>query len=404
MVLIIKRTYYFFWLVASGLLISCGSGSNLPSLTETYSRSDKNPFGTYVAFQHINQLFYHNDIKVKKTSTDKYLADNIDTSSLHINISKSFYPSSADLTAMLAFVEKGNNVFISSEYFDTSFLKQLHIAVKGQSLITDFFNSMRYTAVRLQQPYYFDNTAFSYYYLPFNNSFEIKDSAYKKILGTNENREPNFIVAFYGRGRFFLHCEPRVFSNYFLLQEDNFNYMQQAFSFVPAIPEHVYWDDYYNKHNSPSSTEGGGSGFSVLLKYPAMAWAFWLTLLSLLLYILLGGKRRQRIIKPLKPVENTSVAFTETVSRLYLQKKNNRNIADKMITYFFEHIRNHYFISTASINEVFCSALSRKSNVPREEVDLLMNVINKIQNQNTVSDEQLLALNNKIENFYKYRQ
>ncbi len=398
-----KYTYYFLWLFATGILASCSNGGNsLPSLTETFSKNDKNPFGTYVAYQHINQLFYHNEIKTKKTAAEKYFEDNSDTSSLHINISKSFFLSTSDLEAVLAFIEKGNSMLISSEYFDSSFLNRFGIKVKGQNFITDFFNSMRYTAVRLQQPYYFDKTAFSYYYLPFNNSFEIKDSSNKKILGVNEDGEANFVVVFYGRGRFYIHCEPRVFSNYFLLQQDNFKYLQQAFSFVPAIPEHVVWDDYHNKRNSPPSPGGEGSGFSVLLKYPAMAWAFWLTLLLLLLYILFGGKRRQRVIKTLPPNVNTSVAFTETVSQLYLQKKDNRNIADKMITYFFEHVRNQYYINTNTIDEMFCSTLSRKSNMPAAEVEALMTLINKIQRQEAVSDEQLLLLNNKIENFYKH--
>jgi hypothetical protein len=68
---------------------------------------------------------------------------------------------------------------------------------------------------------------------------------------------------------------------------------------------------------------------------------------------LFDSKRRQRIIKPLQPNINTSVAFTETVGRLYLQKKDNRNIADKMITYFLEHIRNQYFLNTNQLNDEF---------------------------------------------------
>ncbi|MFN8247216.1 MAG: hypothetical protein U0T56_12660 [Ferruginibacter sp.] len=38
------------------------------------------------------------------------------------------------------------------------------------------------------------------------------------------------------------------------------------------------------------------------------------------------------------------MAFTETIARLYLQKKDNKNIADKMIMYFNEFIRTHYFL------------------------------------------------------------
>jgi hypothetical protein len=139
----------------------------------------------------------------------------------------------------------------------------------------------------------------------------------------------------------------------------------------------------------------------VILKYEPLAWAFWLSLLLILLYLLFGGKRRQRIIKAIAQPVNTSVAFTETVGRLYLQKKDNRNIADKMITYLLEHIRNHYFISTTSLTEDFTAMLSRKSNLPYEQVQRLIATISRVQRMDTVDDTTLLSLNQQIENFYK---
>ena len=93
------------------------------------------------------------------------------------------------------------------------------------------------------------------------------------------------------------------------------------------------------------------------MKHPPLAFAFWLSLILLLLYILFGGKRVQRIIEQLKPNENTTVTFTETIGRLYLQKKDNKNIADKMITYFNEYIRNTYFLNTNLVNDDFIAVL-----------------------------------------------
>jgi hypothetical protein len=385
---------------------ACRSGNELPSLKETFSKTDKDPFGTYVAFNQLNQLFYFNDIRVKKTAFEKSLDENNDTSSVYINISSKLFLSAKDLEQSLAFVEKGNSMFISSNYFDTSLLKAIHFPFKQSfDIFGSMLNRLKNTAVELQPFYYADSSLYSYFYLPFENSFAVHDNAEIKTLGTNEKHEPNFVVVFYGKGRFYLHCEPRAFSNYFLLQKNNYKYLQYVFSFMPSVPEHVFWDDFYSKRNIPPSAEDDGekSGFSVLLKYPAMAWAFWLTLLLLLLYILFGSKRRQRIIKPIPANENTSVAFTETVSRLYLQKKDNRNIADKMITYFFEHIRNQYFLNTSQVNEEFISTLSRKSNVPKEETEKLFSTISKVQQSAETSDQQLLLLNHQVENFYKHK-
>jgi hypothetical protein len=121
----------------------------------------------------------------------------------------------------------------------------------------------------------------------------------------------------------------------------------------------------------------------------------------LVLYILFGGKRRQRIVPAIAPNENTTVTFIETISRLYLQKKDNKDIADKMITYFFEHIRNQYFLNTNNLTEEFTAALSRKSNVSESVTQQLFSTIATVQEATTISDAQLLSLNQQIEKFYK---
>jgi hypothetical protein len=308
------------------------------------------------------------------------------------------------MNSMLNFVSNGNSMFIASENIDTTFLNTIGFEQgTPKQGFEDLIFSMHYTYVKLQSGVFYDTTAFTYYYVPFKNYFSNYPGISTKVLGRNENGAANFIVLFYGKGRFYLHCDPRAFSNYFLLQKENYKYLQQVFSFTPAIPEHIYWDDYYNKRNLRPNESGDKSWLGVLMQYPAMAWAFWLIFSLLALFVLFDSKRRQRIIKPLQPNVNTSVAFTETVGRLYLQKKDNRNIADKMITYFLEHIRNQYFLNTNHLNDEFIDTLSRKSNVPLQQTTKLFNIINLVQQSFEIDDRQLLSLNQQIENFYKHK-
>ena len=137
------------------------------------------------------------------------------------------------------------------------------------------------------------------------------------------------------------------------------------------------------------------------MKHPPLAYAFWLALALLLLYILFAGKRVQRIIPQLKPNENTTVTFTETIGRLYLQKKDNKNIAEKMITYFNEYIRNTYFLNTNHVTDDFIVVLSRKSGVEKDKVDILYRSIVATQGTDVVNDYQLLSLHEQIQHFYK---
>ena len=400
-------TYNLVFLLPAVLLLSCGRDAQMPSLKETFSKSDENPFGTYVAHGQLAQLFYNNQIRVKKVKLSTGLKDNFDTASLYINISKNFFLNQDELDMMLGFVGNGNSMFISSENIDTTFLITIGFA---QKKITGSFarfasSEMGYTAVKFNPAHFYDSSFFGYYYLPLANYFTpAAEDSLVKVLGTNSIGRANFVVLFYGKGRFYLHCEPRAFSNYFLLQKNNFRYLQNAFSFAPSVPERIFWDDYYNKRNSPPAAKSDKTGIAVLLQYPAMAWAFWLVVLLLLLYLIFGSKRRQRIIRPEVPIVNTSVAFTETVGRLYLQNKDNRNLADKMITYFLEHIRNQYFLNTSNFNEEFISTLSRKSNAPEEDTHKLFSLISTVQQSADVGDQQLLSLNRQIEKFYKHKK
>ncbi len=395
-------TYLFFILLPATMLLSCLQQPNsLPSLKETFSKNDKAPFGTYILYRQMGQLFYHNNINVKKQKFETSYTAIDDTGSLYINVSKSFYPGKKDNESILEYVANGNSMFISSENIDTVLLDSLGLRIANPSpFYANFLPLMKYTSVLLQQGIYTDSSLFTYFYIPFNNYFKNYDSSITTVLGRNQSGQANFIVLFYGAGRFYLHCEPRAFSNYFLLQKNNYKYLQQVFSFMPVVPQHVFWDDFYNKRNYPLPDKNK-QGLAVLLQYPAMAWAFWLLLLLLALYVLFGGKRRQRMVSAIAPNVNTTVAFTETVGRLYLQKKDNRNIADKIITYLMEHIRNHYFLNTSHINDDFTDRLSRKANVSNEGVKKLFDTIHSVQQQDQVEDQLLLSLNRQTENFYK---
>jgi hypothetical protein len=373
----------------------------MPSMKETFSKNDKAPFGTNVMFRQAAQLFKKNDIRIKKDRLQKSIGSNEDTGALYINVSKNFFLDEEDLTAALNFVHKGNTMFIASENFDSSFLKSMGLFMQQHRRYEASILDMKNTGVHLNPEFYSDSSFFSYYFLPLDHHFGSPTDSVPNVLGRDEYGRPNFVILFYGLGRFYIHCEPRVFSNYFLLQKDNYQYLQQVLAFVPALPEHVLWDDYYNKRNSPPSGKDAKTGLAVLLQFPAMAWAFWLLLLLMAVYLVFGSKRRQRIIQVLPPNVNTSVAFAETVSRLYLQQKDNRGMADKMILFFLEYVRTQYFLNTHVVNELFLSTLSRKSNVPLADTERLFANIQQIQQLDTIDDKTILQLNKQINMFYK---
>lgn len=392
--------YCTFLLLLTIVFASCNIQKPVvPPLKETFAKKDKNPFGCYVFYNQLKQIFYQNELNSKKENFETVWHQISDTASVYVVISKNVFLSEAGQKAMLDYVNDGNSLFISSENIDSSLLDSLGCKVNEPTYAG--LENMKYTSVKPDTAFYDDTPAYTYFYVPFANHFVQYDTSITNVLGTNKVGQANYLEVFYGKGRFYLHCEPRALGNYFLLQKNNYQYLQHLFAFTALRPEHVYWDDYYNKKNYPPSEQGSKSGIQLLLQYPATARAFWLVLLLVAVYILFGGKRRQRIVESVASNTNTTVAFTETVGHLYLQKKDNRNIADKMIMYFMEHIRKQYYLNTSQVNDDFITTLSRKSNVPKEITEDLFRSINLVHNSFEITDQQLLLLNQQIDIFYK---
>jgi len=398
---LLKNSYTYLFLAAAVLLLAaCRSdkGPKLPALKETFSKKDKNPFGASIAYRQVKSLYASNSIRDVRQPFSKTWKEISDSGSLYICITGSLFVNEEEADAMLQYVDAGNDLFISAAYIDDVLQQKINCTTKVN--FNQVFGAMAFTQTStrsLVEP----DSAYSYFYYPFNNYFVKIDSGRTRVVGVNDDLMPNSIVYFHGRGKLYLHCDPRAFSNYFLLKDSNFKYMQQSLAFTPVVPGHVYWDDHYNKLRRRKGEDDNFSTLSEIMKHPPLVYAFWLTLLLLLLYVLFGGKRVQRIIEQRKPNENTTVTFTETIGRLYLQKKDNKNISDKMITYFNEFIRNKYFLNTNSINEDFITALSRKSGVQRESVDSLYRTITSAQSSDHLDDYQLLSLNEQIQNFNK---
>jgi hypothetical protein len=391
-------------------------------LNETYKKDDKKPFGAYVAYNHLEKIFEYKYIETNTKPFNLAWNDIKDQAtgagySLYFLLAKNIEISDEEANGMVDFVRSGNDLFISADYIDQRLLDRINCETERlPEIISEVNGKMNETFVKMYFGNDYNAPAYKYYYFPFLNSFSGYDSAQTRVLGVNEINKPDYIIIFLGKGRLYMHAAPRAFSNYFLLTADNYHYLENVLSYLRFDPENIIWDEYYKNQDAGSRKKNTGNGYSnkgnkknkdefsslnVIKRNPPLLWAFWLSIIALLLYILINIKRKQRVINELKPNVNTTVNFTETVGRLYLQKKNNKNIADKMITYFYEHIRNNYFLNTNYVNNDFMNTLSRKSGVSIDLTKKLFSTIDEVQTKINMNDYDLLTLNELIQKFYK---
>jgi hypothetical protein len=213
------------------------------------------------------------------------------------------------------------------------------------------------------------------------------------VLGYSKSG-PDFIRYRIGGGHLTLHAAPLALSNYFLLQPENRPYLDGIWHSFPANISRVYWNEFFMRKAERSSLSG-------LLKFPAMRYALLIAAITLLLYVLFGLKRRQRIVPVIPPLENASVSFVETVGQLYFNKGNHLNLAEKMVQHFLEWVRSKYYLDTSKLDPTFVAQLSMKSGKPHQEVEELINIIHQLRiGSHAGTPEFLHQLYRRIQSFY----
>src|SRR5690606_2354791 len=179
--------------------------------------------------------------------------------------------------------------------------------------------------LRGEQAYLFDKDTY-------HSIFIEIDSLNHTVLGQSQlysqelvlkNPEVNYIAIDHGEGKILLHTTPQTFTNYFILDEDNHKYVTGALAYLPK-KKTLYWDE-YKKDGGKFQT----SPLYILLGNKNLKWAYYFTLLGVLLFIIFEGKRKQRAIPVVKPLENQTYNFTRTIAGLYLDRKDFKQIASK---------------------------------------------------------------------------
>jgi hypothetical protein len=195
-----------------------------------------------------------------------------------------------------------------------------------------------------------------------------------------------------------LHAAPMAFTNYFTLTENNSRYIEQALSYLPKNAKAVYWDEYYKIGRGGPSTP-----LRVILSKPPLKAAYFLALASIILFLIFQSKRKQRVIPILEKPRNATMDFVETVSRVYYNQLNHRNIALKKVTYLLDQVRTSYGLQTQLLDEAFEKRLSHKSGVSINVVKDLVSMIHRVRSNETILAPELMHFSQLIDEFNKSR-
>jgi hypothetical protein len=375
-------------LAAIGLVVVVEALAPRPlDWTATYALDDAKPFGSKVLYELLGDLFPRQPIQSSYETL--YEQRGSQGKGNYLFIGDAFDPGEEDLKLLLRRVAGGSTAFVAAGQLGEALEDTLNISTQS------YFSFSDTVSANLSDPALWEKAPFQFRKVTALYGFHVLDTARQttyQTLGTNQEDEPNFVRIPWGKGWFYLHCMPQVYTNYNMLAGRNIAYIERTLSYLPVQP--VYWDEFYKGNVRDLQTP-----LRFLVVTPPLRWALYLAVAALLLFMVFEAKRRQRIIPVIKPLANSTLEFTQTIGRLYYQHRDHKNIAEKKVTYFLDHLRSHYYVQTAEFDEALYARLHAKTGQPLAEIIALFTLIAHLRRQDAVSEAQLLQLHRSIEKF-----
>lgn len=197
-------------------------------------------------------------------------------------------------------------------------------------------------------------------------------------LGTFTDKEDhaytNFVRLKVGKGYFYIHTNPIMFTNMFMVDSAGVEYASYVFSHIGN--KKVYWDR--ESLSAPADSEErkrtmpqvpARSPLEYIFAQPALLWSWYMFMALGLIYVLFGAKRRQRKIPILETNRNTSLEFVETIGRLYFQQQDHKGIVRKQMHLFLAHLRQRYHLVTRDLDDKLITRIAVRSKVDRDIIN-----------------------------------
>lgn len=361
----------------------------------SYAKKDKIPYGTYVLRHELATLLNTDEIRDVKIPPFVFLGDSTKTGT-YIFIDNAVNFGDAEFKRLMKFVARGNDVFISTHgaVIDTLNLETKRLVTKNLDekvffkLINNNFPSTEYSFDRG-----FLNQVFSK--IDTLKTTVLGKTGYIDKSGERTEEGINFINYKFGKGNFYFHTFPELFTNYYLLKDNNNKHTAAVLSYLKT-DKPIYWDEYYKTGKSTIT-----SPMHYLLSNPNLKWAYYTVLIGVLFFILFEGKRKQRYIPVITPLKNQTLAFTRTIANMYYEKSEHKNIAEHKISYLLDFIRMKLRIPTNKVDTTFYKYVASRSGNSVEDIEKLFKYCDEIHLKNNVTKEELLKLNTLIEDFKK---
>ena len=362
----------------------------------SYSITDKIPQGTFVFYESLEKV-----AKVEQVNIPPFeFLEDTTTTGTYFFLNASVGIDAAELNKLLKWVEKGNTAVISASYISYPLLDTLKITNDQKIRKNGLENIPQYNFANKDlrsEKYYEFNRDHTLEYFDSLNGKQQKVLGFAKVKDDNSVQNDslaNFVESKFGEGRFLLHSSPQAFTNYFLLEGENFEYAEKFLAYLD-LQETIYWDNHYKNgkiiHTSP---------LYILLSNRYFKWAYYFVIIATILFIFFEGKRKQKSIPVVDPLRNQTYDYTRTIAGMYLDQKDYRTIAQKIRDQFFIFLQKEFKINVKE-QKNYRQLIEQQTKISSEEIDLLFDQIKALEVKPSVTKKDIEALNRLIIQFKK---
>lgn len=391
-----------------------------------YKHTSDSPYGNELLYKMAKDLYPQQTFTtIEEPLAYNYKFNELKTiNNIYFYQGFSFAPDRSTIGQLANFLQKGNQVFISADGISRYFLDSiLHPEVEFEGpaysnclpilhcmqFYPGFIHPQLKTRKRYPISYKMMKASFPLEVTYFSRGF-IEDMGldsmgpeyYKigNIKMTDGHAYLNYIKIKVGKGWLHLYSTPLILTNYHLRKKEIFDYASKLFLHLEKGD--IYWhvNTYINTDETQQNTDSQKSPFSVLLSYPSMRYAWYTFLGALLLFCIFGIKRKQRAIPVIERVNNTSVEFAETISKLYLVAGKHKNIAQQKYRYFFNFIKTNYGLNLKDNKPEDKIRLAYITKIPLPDIEKIMQNFKKIESLPDTTKNELHESIVLVNDFY----
>ena len=332
----------------------------------TFSHYDKQPFGCAVFDSLLSSSLPKGYSLSRKTFYELEQEDTTLRRGILV-VTDNLHLTNVDVEAMLKMAGRGDRIMLagssfsrilkdtlgfecSYSYFSPSALKKYATALLSKDSLCWVGDS----AVYPQQTFCF--------YPQLCQSYFFADSISSKVLAektvTGEAAHPVAMSVSWGKGEVILASTPLLFTNYGVL-------------------------------------DGQMSPFRYFLSQPPLRWALYLSMVSILLFMIFTARRKQRAIPVIREPENKSLEFAELIGTLYYQKKDHADLVRKKYLYFAEELRREIQVDVEEVaeDERSFGRIARKTGMEAGEIAVFIREVRPVvYGGRSISEEEMKRL------------